>query len=323
MRAPSFWYANSAGGRALAALLSPLGALYGYAVEHRARHAHPWRASIPVICVGNLTAGGSGKTPIAVAVARMAAAAGRKPVFLTRGYGGNLKGPVLVDPARHTAADVGDEPLLLAAHAPVVVARNRADGARLAQSLGAGAIVMDDGFQNFDLAKDLSLVVVDAASGFGNGALIPAGPLRERVHHGLARADALVVMGEGEAPIPPFPRVLRAKLVADAPEAVRGRDVFAFAGIGRPEKFFALLAEIGAKIAGAKAFADHHPFSATELSALRRAAEGAHALLVTTQKDYLRIPPSERHGIVALPVCAVFESDAVTGLLDRLFSGRE
>jgi tetraacyldisaccharide 4'-kinase len=323
MRAPRFWYGGGPGAHALSALLSPVGRLYGYSVEWRARTARPWRAAIPVICIGNLTAGGSGKTPVAIAIARMLRGAGQRPVLLTRGYGGKSKGPITVDLACHNAGDVGDEALLLAAHAPVVVARNRAKGAQLAQALGATAIVMDDGLQNFDLAKDLSLVVVDAQSGFGNGALIPAGPLRECVHQGLGRADALILMGEGNTPIPSFPRMLRAGLVPTAPEAVRGREAIAFAGIGRPEKFFTMLTTIGAAVIGTQAFADHHRYSAMELSALRSAAERAHALLVTTEKDYLRIAPDQRHGILSVPVHAAFESDAITGLLDRVLISRQ
>ena len=323
MRAPSFWYGTTRGARTLSSLLAPLGALYGYSVERKERGARPLRLGIPVICVGNLTAGGSGKTPIAIAIARMLAARGAKPVFLSRGYGGRLKGPLQVETVRHTAEDVGDEPLLLAAQAATIVARSRAEGARLAVSIGASAIVMDDGFQNFELAKDLSFVVVDAGSGFGNGRLIPAGPLRESIRHGLARADAVVFVGDGIPEMPPFPCIHRARLVPTAPEALKERGVFAFAGIGRPEKFFAMLGAMGAHLAGTQSFPDHHRFTGTELLFLRGVAERARALLVTTEKDYVRIASQDRHGILPVPVHAVFESDAITGLLDRVLRSGE
>jgi tetraacyldisaccharide 4'-kinase len=270
--------------------------------------------------VGNLTAGGSGKTPIAIALCRMLAARGKKIVFLTRGYGGRLRGPVQVNPARHSASDVGDEPPLLAHHAATIVARDRADGARLADSLGAEIILMDDGFQNFAIAKDFSLLVIDAASGFGNGRLIPSGPLREPVTRGLGRAQALVLMGDGEVVLPPFAGpILRARLVPTAPEALRGRNVLAFAGIGRPEKFFRMLEAIGAYVVAAQSFPDHHRFTGLDLSTLKDAAQKTGALLVTTEKDYVRLDPSARHGMVPVPVHAVFTNDAeLAPLLDRI-----
>src|SRR5579863_3994588 len=192
MRAPDFWRNRGAG----ALLLAPLGALYGASVAFKARHARPFDPEIPVICVGNLTAGGSGKTPIAIALADMLRAQGHTPYFLTRGYGGSTKGPALASRG-HTARVMGDEALLLARTAPTIVARDRAAGARMAKDKGATVIVMDDGHQNFSLRKTLSLVVVDGESGFGNALQIPAGPLREPVTQGLARADAVIVMNEG------------------------------------------------------------------------------------------------------------------------------
>jgi tetraacyldisaccharide 4'-kinase len=318
MRAPNFWTK----GGVLPALLSPLGAVYGYSVRAKHRNASALRPKAPVLCVGNLTAGGSGKTPIAVACARMLAARGLKPVFLSRGYGGKLRGPILVQPGHHRAADVGDEPLLLASHAPTIVARDRAEGARLADSLGADVIIMDDGFQNFQIAKDVSLVVVDGSSGFGNGRMIPAGPLREPVTQGLARADAVVVVGAGNPALPGFVRpVARAQLVPTTPEALAQHRVIAFAGIGRPEKFFATLGAIGVKVTLTRSFPDHHRFTTVEIAALKQAAEAAGALLVTTEKDYVRLNPESRRGIIAVPVHAAFTDTAVIDrLLDRLIS---
>lgn len=325
MRAPEFWTSESVAAKAMAALLSPLGALYGLSVRARRYGARPFRPKARIVCIGNLTAGGSGKTPIAIAIGHALIARGKKVVFLSRGYGGRLRGPTCVNPAQHSASDVGDEPLLLAAHGTAIVARNRAEGARLADTLGADIIVMDDGFQNFRIAKDLSLVVVDAESGFQNGRLIPAGPLRETVAEGLARGDAIVLMGEGSPPLPSFAGpILSAHLVPTAPEAVRGRSVLAFAGIGRPQKFFQTLRSMGAEIVAAQSFPDHHRFSAAELSVLKAAAQRANALLVTTEKDFVRLDPMARDLIVPVPVHAAFTDPAtLTSLLDRLVQERD
>ena len=310
MRAPDFWQK----GGAAATLLSPVGALYGLSVAFKARKARPFHPGVPVICVGNLTAGGSGKTPVAIAVAEMLRAKGHKPYFVTRGYGGSERGPALASRG-HTAAVMGDEALLLARTAPTIVARDRAAGARLAREKGATVLVMDDGHQNFALHKTLSLVVVDAESGFGNGHQIPAGPLREPVAQGLARADAVILVGDGGAVHTDKP-VSRARLVADCAE-VRGRDVIAFAGIGRPEKFFDTLASCGARIVEARPYADHHVYSQSDIARLKAKARAENALLVTTEKDYVRLTPAEREGIVALPVVATFGEDSgLESLLD-------
>lgn len=324
MRAPEFWTSNGFAARAYAALLAPLGALYGLSIRARKATARPFRSKARVLCVGNLTAGGSGKTPVAMALARMLAARGHKVVFLSRGYRGRLNGPVLVDAAKHSAADVGDEPLLLAAVAPTVVARDRARGAELADSLGAGVIVMDDGFQNFQLAKDVSLLVVDAETGFGNRRLIPAGPLREPVEQGLQRADAVVLMGDGAFVLPSFRGpVFRAALRPAAPDRFDGRSVFAMAGIGRPDKFFRTLEALGARIIGTRAFPDHHRYTVLELEAVKRIAAHLGALLVTTDKDFVRIDANRRDGILSVPVHAVFADDPNLGImLDRLAAGR-
>jgi tetraacyldisaccharide 4'-kinase len=317
MRAPEFWDGNDLLSRLLRAVLTPLGALYGAVVRWKAKQPS-FRASVPVICVGNLTAGGTGKTPIALALAAALQAIGRKPFFLTRGYGGKIRGPQLV--AGHGAAEVGDEPLLLAAVAPTVVAHDRPAGARLALEHGADVIVMDDGHQNFSLCKDLSLVVVD---GFGNGRILPAGPLRESVAQGLARADAVIVMG-GNPQLQGFTGpVLRAHLEVRAEEDWSGQRVVAFAGIGKPEKFYATLRALGAQIVGAVPFGDHHFYTEKELTALKSLATSRDARLVTTEKDLVRLEPGQRPGIAALPVCAVIEPLAVLGgLLDRLCQPR-
>jgi tetraacyldisaccharide 4'-kinase len=324
MRAPDFWTSNGLAARACAALLAPLGALYGLSIRARQARAQPFRSKARVLCVGNLTAGGSGKTPVAMALARMLAARGHRIVFLSRGYRGRLSGPVLVDPAKHSAADVGDEPLLLAAVAPTIVARDRARGAALADSLGASVIVMDDGFQNFQLVKDLSFLVVDSETGFGNRRLIPAGPLREPVEQGLQRADAVVLMGDGALMLASFRGpIFRAVLRPSSPDRFEGRSVFAMAGIGRPEKFFHTLEAMGARIAGTKAFPDHHRYTVPELDAVRRIAADSGALPVTTEKDFVRIDANRRDGILPVPVHAAFADDPNLGMmLDSLAAGR-
>jgi len=320
MRAPKFWTNSTPSAKTYAALLSPLGTVYARIVRLRQARAHPFRANARILCVGNLTVGGSGKTPVAIALGRFLTARGAKIAFLTRGYGGRLRGPVQVNAARHSAADVGDESLLLVSHGVTIVARNRAAGARLADSLGIDVVIMDDGYQNFQITKDLSLVVVDAETGFGNGQCLPAGPLRELAASGLARADALVLVGEGRPDLPPYDGpILSARLVPNAPETVRGRNVYAFAGIGRPEKFFAMLHGIGAHVVGALAFADHHNFTSLELSALKNAALKRGALLVTTEKDYMRLDARARNAVHPVPVHAAFDDDAALApLLGRL-----
>ncbi|MEO7053587.1 MAG: tetraacyldisaccharide 4'-kinase, partial [Rhizomicrobium sp.] len=289
----------------------PLGLLYGASVAWKARHASPLAVRARVICIGNLTAGGSGKTPVALVIGSRLQAR-YNIFFLTRGYGGRERGPLRVE-AGGDAARFGDEALLLARMAPTIVARDRAAGAALAVAQGATAIVMDDGHQNFSLVKNLSIVVVDGEYGFGNGLMIPAGPLRETVPQGLARADAVIVMGDGSPDLHGYRGpVLRAKLVAEG-EEFRGRHVFAFAGIGRPEKFVASLEKAGAIVTGTQFFADHHPYRDGEISALK--ARAGNAQIVTTEKDLVRLSPPDRAGIAALPVRAIFDDAA---LLDQL-----
>ncbi len=297
LRAPDFWYGErpSLAGRLIAFALTPLGWLYDLAGRMKQRFARPFDPGIPVICIGNLTAGGTGKTPLAIALASRLAE--RRPFLLTRGYGGALKGPVRVDPAVHGASDVGDEALLLARAAPTIVARNRRAGALAAKAAGAGLILMDDGFQNFALAKSLSLVVVDGALGFGNGRVIPAGPLREGAARGLARADAVVVMGEAAPATVAALEALKAPVFhADlAPDAssLPKTPFLAFAGIGRPEKFFATLRALRRDVTETRTFPDHHVYSAPEIADLRARAETINARLVTTEKDLARLGPME------------------------------
>jgi tetraacyldisaccharide 4'-kinase len=315
MREPGFWRRRGA----VAQLLSPLGTLYGFSVAWKASHASAaYQAAMPVLCIGNLTAGGSGKTPVAIAIARLLQARGKKPLFLTRGYGGKTHGPALVKP-HHSARIMGDEALLLARAAPSIVSRDRALGGALAGDEQADVLVMDDGHQNFSLKKDMSLVVVDGGGGFGNGMVLPAGPLREPVAQGLKRADAVIIMGPGAPALGDYRGpVLRAWLEPQ-PHNFAGRKVLAFAGIGRPQKFFDTLRAVGAFVEETESYADHYFYRADDLAGLRARARARGAQLVTTEKDLVRIEPSQRGDIAALAVQARFENPALLEtLLGRL-----
>ncbi|SFK84330.1 tetraacyldisaccharide 4'-kinase [Falsiroseomonas stagni] len=320
MRAPAFW---AGGGGVMPLLLAPFSALYAQATARRM--ARPgWQAPVPVICCGNATAGGAGKTTVALDIGRRLADRGVAAHFLLRGYGGTTKGPLRVDPATHDSTLVGDEALLLADVRPTWVSADRAAGAKAAIEGNARAIVMDDGLQNPGLAKDLSLLIIDGGFGFGNGQIIPAGPLREPVAAAAARCQAAVLIGEDEtgalAQLPPGMRVLRAKLAA-GPEAamLRGQPVFAFCGIANPRKFFATLQESGAVLAGREAFGDHYQYDAGEIQDLLAQADAARALLVTTKKDFVRIPAQFRSRVTVVTVTLQWEESAeIESLLDPL-----
>jgi tetraacyldisaccharide 4'-kinase len=297
MKTPSFWYDNSIGAKLTSFALTPFSWIYGAAANVHKGGVVPYRAKIPVICVGNLTAGGSGKTPIALSLMELVKEKrlATKPCFLSRGYGGTLQVPALVDLHKHTAADVGDEPLVLAAIAPVIISPDRAAGAQFAESNGMDLIIMDDGLQNPTLAKDLSLVVVDGASGFGNRRMIPAGPLREKLPEGLARADAFVVIGDDSRNLsrllPANKPVLRARLEVPPDWRIdKSQNYLAFCGIGRPEKFRNTIEQLGLKLAGWQEFADHYPYMAIDLQRLEAEAAAKNARLLTTQKDVARFP---------------------------------
>jgi len=293
----------------LASLLSPIGAAYDTAGRLRRTMSRSYRATVPVVCVGNLVAGGAGKTPVALALASWLVERGFPVHVVTRGYGGRLRGPVRVDPTYHDALAVGDEALLLAMRAPCWLARDRAAGVRAAVAGGAGAILLDDGLQNPTVAKTLGLIVVDGGYGFGNGRVIPAGPLRENLRRGLARADAVVLLAaqgdaNGTEGVPPGCRVpvLNAVLAPVNGERLAGMRLLAFAGIGRPEKFFVTLQALSADLVSTRAFPDHHPFRVPELEALRRDAELLGARLITTAKDIARVPSAQQAGIEVLHV---------------------
>ena len=310
MRPPAFW--TKGPNHPAARGLAPLGAAYGALVAQRMERPGA-AAGCPVVCLGNFTLGGAGKTPAALAVAALLTELGRVPAFLSRGYGGRIAGPVQVDPARHGAVDVGDEPLILARRALTVVSRDRPAGAALCRRLGADVVVMDDGLQNPTLAKDLTLAVIDGPSGLGNGLPFPAGPLRAPLSRQWPHVAGLIVVGDG-APGDALARdaerrglpVHRAHLVAEADDPAIRR-CLAFAGIGRPGKFFATLRETGADIAGTRTFPDHHPYRARDLVALAAEARRLKADLVTTEKDAVRLPAHILENVRVLRVRLVLD----------------
>jgi len=307
MHAPDFWQTDGVAAR----LLDPLGRVYGLATALRRRWVTPATVGVPVICIGNLTVGGAGKTPTALAVAGQLQALGARPHFLTRGYGGRERGPLKVDPLSHEASVVGDEPLLLARAATTWVAADRVAGGKAAFAAGASHIIMDDGLQNPSLSKDLSLLVVDGAVGFGNRRLLPAGPLREPIEVGMGQVDAVIIIGEdisGVArSVPAGVTCLSASLVPDGDVRwLKGRRVLAFAGIGRPEKFYATLVDIGAELVETRSFPDHHRYVTDEIEALVTRARQFDAVCVTTEKDHVRIPPNLGKSVEKLAISLAF-----------------
>ena len=329
MREPGFWHGPAS---LNAHLLKPLAALYGAVAAQRLRRKG-LHAGIPVLCVGNYHVGGAGKTPTVLALAKLLRDLGETPVVLSRGYGGQLRGPVQVDPERHAASDVGDEPLMMANVLPVVVSRRRADGVPLARARGATVILMDDGFQNPSIVKDVSLIVIDSERGIGNGKVFPAGPLRAPLRPQLARTDALIVVGNGNAANTTAAEiagqgkpVLSAHLRPDEAQVaeLRGKRVLAFAGIGDPARFFNTLRASGIDVAAERAFADHHPYSEADIESLLAEAKRDGLTLVTTEKDLVRLretsPP-----IVPFKVTLEFNDPARLRkfVADGLFKARE
>ena len=312
MRAPEFWYARKPGmmGRALPWLLSPLALLYTAAGWLRHFFVTPKQVSVPVICIGNLVAGGSGKTPIAIALAKQLRGQGRQAHILTRGYGGRLQGPVAVVPGQHTSLDVGDEALLLADAAPTWVAHDRVAGALAAIGAGADLLILDDGMQNPHLVKDFSVILMDGKRGLGNGWVMPSGPLRELRTNGLLRADAVLLVDAPEASeacdLVSFDTALPKFIVTRKPVVkqgeLEGQRLYAFCGLGNPQQFFDMLRSLNADLAGARAFADHHPYSIADCRQLTADAAVRGAQLVTTAKDYVRLPEDFRGQVRVVPL---------------------
>jgi len=328
MQAPKFWYRSRSW---QAVLLSPFGALYAWATARRQKNARPTRVDIPVICIGNLNVGGTGKTPTTIALAQLLSARGIAVHIVSRGYGGSLLAVTQVDPRIHTADETGDEPLLMAAFAPTWVANERVAAARAAQNAGADVILLDDGFQDPSLTKDLTIIVVDAARGFGNGCCLPAGPLREPVHVGLKRANAVISIGEAEEQSKfrekYTNRVCCIKHLSASLKPIemgmpwaKGR-YLAFAGIGDPEKFFATLRGLGAPLVRTVALDDHQKLARPMIQRLMKEAQFMNAQLVTTEKDAARLPADLRSGILSLPVRLEFDdANALETLLEPVLS---
>ncbi|MDB2682981.1 tetraacyldisaccharide 4'-kinase [Alphaproteobacteria bacterium] len=297
IKTPGFWYRSGGAESIQEKLLSPFSKLYGMVAGAHRNSKTPRSTGVPVVCIGNLNAGGSGKTPMALVLMQMIKDQNlaKSPFFLSRGYGGKIMGPTLFAPKRHDFKDVGDEVMLLGHFAPTIVSRDRFVGAKLGAERGAGLVIMDDGLQNYDLQQDLKIVVVDGAMGFGNGKVIPAGPLREDLESGLAKADLFVVMGEDQRGLDSIlsgtgKPVLKAQLRSQVSNIDPDQTFFAFAGLGWPEKFFGALRKAEVTVVGSQGFADHHPYTPEDMNKLVRKAEGLGAKLITTRKDFVRIP---------------------------------
>lgn len=299
MKTPKFWMTNGI----LSQLLTPISFIYGFATQWRIKHAKPYHAKAKVICVGNITAGGVGKTPVTMALAKKYLAEGKKVFFVTRGYKGKLKN-IVVDLATHTPEETGDEARLLAQIAPTIIAPKRDVGAKIAEKMGAEIIIMDDGFQNPRLYKDESWLVFDGTVGIGNGRIIPAGPLRETLANGEKRANYIIIMGEDktnlktQCSLPVYAGQLEA-LPCDIPH----RRVMAFAGIGHPEKFYQTLREQGYDVVKTKDFPDHHSYSITDIKTLQSEAASENLSLITTEKDFVKLGEYSK-GIYCLRVQA-------------------
>ena len=322
MKTPVFWYEKPG---IVAQFLWPLSWIYGAITAWRMR-CKGTRMDIPVICVGNFTAGGAGKTPVVLMLAETLTTNGERPFVISRGYGGKLRGPVLVEPLQHAAHECGDEPLLLAAHVPTVVARDRVAGAAFARKQGATVLLLDDGLQNPTLTKDFTIAVVDGDVGIGNGFCIPAGPLRAPLADQILYIDCIVMVGRG-AGLLSLGAIDKSVVFshlqpdADAVTNLRGLQLMAFAGIGRPEKFFETLRQCGLAVEKTQSFADHHPYSDMDIQALKQTAALHGLTLVTTEKDLTRLP-SNSGDIKCLPVRLALADQRLLQNIDAAIRGK-
>ncbi|MCF6292225.1 MAG: tetraacyldisaccharide 4'-kinase [Robiginitomaculum sp.] len=321
MKAPAFW--NEKHGHAAApltrALLTPVSWIYSTIAKNRYEKIQPTKLSVPVICVGNISLGGSGKTPLAMAIAKALLAQGKNPAFISRGHGGSIKQPTKVDPTIHNYTQVGDEPLLLSEIAPVFIGRDRLQAAQLAIDNGACCLIMDDGFQNPSLHKDLAIITIDTGVGHGNGRVFPAGPLRETVQNAVTRADAIVLIGGEKQPDLGGYNGLVFRSHLQAPDKAPDGKLIAFAGIGRPEKFFSSLRDAGAGLEQEIAFADHQPYTDKHVADLFAWATSSGAKLITTAKDLMRWPEDLRNELLIWPVELVFDpANDIISLLQKV-----
>lgn len=303
MKTPKHWQSNSF----ISKLLVPFGLLYGFLTQLRLKLKKSQHANVPVICIGNITAGGTGKTPVAISIAKMLETEMFHPFFISRGYGGKLQN-VLVNNKKHSAAEVGDEPLLLSQQAPVIVNADRVAGARLAETQGADILLMDDGFQNPALYKNLSFLVFDGNYGIGNGRLIPAGPLRETFANGIKRADALIIMGKDKhnlsklSGLPTF-----FAHTEPVQTSISNLNVIAFAGIGHPQKFYHTLNRYGFNVIETIDFPDHHFYTRSELEDILTRAQKQNSVVYTTAKDYVKIPSSLQNEFKVLDIAVIWD----------------
>ncbi len=317
-KTPKAWYKDSLTGDLMREFLLPLSVLYYGAHLWKQRKITPQKLSKPVICIGNVVVGGAGKTPVAIAIAELLKACGKKVAFITRGYGGSATSALRVDPATHTYQQVGDEPLLLARVAPTYVSPNRMEAGKKAIADGAEILLMDDGLQNNTIVKDVSFMVVDGAVGFGNKGIFPAGPLREPAHQAAKRVQAIIQIGKDQKrhleKLMPKPPLIEASLNVDENwlrdyDYLKTKKLYAFAGIGRPQKFYDSLSALGFTIAAQKDYPDHFPYTETDIDMMYAAAQKIEAQLITTEKDFLRIPPASRKDVLAMPVRLQFKEE--------------
>jgi tetraacyldisaccharide 4'-kinase len=311
-KSPDFWK-----NRGLkSTILIPISKIYQRISNIRRKLTKPYKASIPVICVGNATLGGAGKTPFVILLVEVLKHYGKNPCIISRGYKGELKQNILVN-SQHSAKEVGDEPLLLAKYAPCIIGKNRRKSAQMASDMGADVIIMDDGLQNPSLAKNLCFLMIDGGYGFGNNRVFPAGSLREPLPNALAKVQASVLVGKDECAIlhqlPKQLPLIRAQMIITADT----QKVVAFCGIARPQKFYDSLQQANFNIAQTFDFADHHHFTETELQKIKQAALSQNCIIVTTEKDYVRLSPEWQQQITTIPAKMLINNNEI--LLELLY----